>query len=101
MKLDISEDALGDLDEILSFSIRQWGPARAFDYIADIRAKAEALARGDLSGGEGRRDRPGPAAAEGGRAGELVPGGGGAAPGDPGAASEPGRGTVGGVISVR
>ena len=50
MKLDISEEALGDLDEILSYSIRQWGPTRAFDYIADIRAKADALARGDLSG---------------------------------------------------
>ena len=59
MKLDISEDALGDLDEILSFSIRQWGPARAFDYIADIRAKAEALARGDLSGMEADEIGPG------------------------------------------
>lgn len=50
MKLDLSEDALADLDEILSYSIREWGLVRAFDYVAGIRARADALARGELSG---------------------------------------------------
>ena len=42
-------------------------------------------------------EHSGPAAAGRRRACDPVPGGGGSAQGDPGAASEPGRGAVGGV----
>jgi toxin ParE1/3/4 len=50
VKLDLSEEAARDLDEILNYSIRLWGVARAFGYIEDIDARLKALAREEMSG---------------------------------------------------
>jgi toxin ParE1/3/4 len=42
--------ATQDIDEIWVYSFDRWGLVRADDYISDLRMRAEALARGDLSG---------------------------------------------------
>ena len=50
MRLDLSSDARADLNDILAYSAKQWGPVKAFDYVGEIRERMDALARGDLSG---------------------------------------------------
>jgi toxin ParE1/3/4 len=50
VKLDISEDAQADLDAILIYSVANWGAVRTFDYLEEMDARLQLLARGDLSG---------------------------------------------------
>ncbi|NEY90753.1 type II toxin-antitoxin system RelE/ParE family toxin [Tabrizicola oligotrophica] len=46
MKLEFTSDATADLDDILDYSIAQWGLARGFDYVTEIRNRAMLLADG-------------------------------------------------------
>ncbi len=41
--------ATQDIDDIWVYSFDRWGLVRADDYISDLRWRAEALARGELS----------------------------------------------------
>lgn len=36
MKLDLSKGAINDLDEILMFSVKNWGLDQGFDYVQSI-----------------------------------------------------------------
>lgn len=37
MRLDLTEEARGDLDDILAYSVKNWGVDRGFAYVEDIR----------------------------------------------------------------
>ena len=50
MRLDLSQEALCDLDDILRYSVNQWGVDRAFEYQSEIDSRMNALADGTLSG---------------------------------------------------
>jgi toxin ParE1/3/4 len=46
LKLEFTSDATSDLDDILDYSIAQWGVDRGFDYVTEIRNRAMRLADG-------------------------------------------------------
>ena len=50
MNLVWTRDADADILEIWSYSLKQWGPVTAADYIERIADHAEALAQGEISG---------------------------------------------------
>lgn len=50
MKLDITPAAATDIREIFSYSLTNWGEAKARKYVADLRRRMHALARGSTSG---------------------------------------------------
>lgn len=59
MRLEFSSGSAADLEEIWDYSARNWGSAKAVEYLDGIADCAEALARGDLSGTAEDQMKPG------------------------------------------
>jgi toxin ParE1/3/4 len=59
MNLTFTRDANADLDDIWEYSRAKWGAVRAADYLDRIADRAEALARGEVSGTSEDAIRPG------------------------------------------
>jgi toxin ParE1/3/4 len=50
MRLVVSEEAAVDLDDILAYSVREWGAAQGVDYVRAINEAFGKLTAGTLSG---------------------------------------------------
>ena len=59
MRLDLTGEAKGDLDDILDYSITTWGVDRGFDYVEDIRAMIDAMLDRVSPGGAAEDIAPG------------------------------------------
>jgi toxin ParE1/3/4 len=51
VRLDLTEEARTDLDDILDYRVRHWGIDRGFTYVEDIRAVMDSMLGQNKPGG--------------------------------------------------
>ena len=48
MNYELSLDAIGDIDEVIDYTLERWGEDEEDKYVGELRLKLDAIGRGEV-----------------------------------------------------